>query len=410
MKSLGKFLSTTYKDSVESITSLYQDLVNNPFYTLNDRKPVFVTYYNINKDYSSVDPGSKLQYDNIGADTPMKWNRIYDFPIYGFSRIELSNEIGEFGVEANPIEGEAYILPNTITPYENDYFEVSHIKDSTWLFIIKDVQKDTLDNGSNAYKISYRIEYDDNSKIKDNIIHNFEAIEKSDGTNFISIARCEDVDIARKMDEYAVKLKKYFIELFYNQYVQTFIYEDLTDVRVYDPFMVEFIKRNRVLDNGEDSYVYVNHVIPVNKTFSLDYDHTMFRLFENLDREKAISYIHQTNIDDIRAYGTTFSARYEKYYQATWKRNDFRGHETMCLDEDILYHIMDHELFVDSNGVNSPSILWKNILVKHFYNEDITEEELVAIDDIQFVEAAPVFYLLPLLIYCLECRIDSILK
>lgn len=406
---MGKFLSTTYKDTVESITSLYQDLINNPFYTLNDRKPVFVTYYNINKDYSSVDPGSKLQYDNVGADTPMRWNRIYNFPIYGFSRIELANEIGEFGIEANPIEGEAYILPNTITPFENDYFEVSHIKDSTWLFIIKDVQKDTLDNGSNVYRISYRIEYDDNSKILNNIVHNFTTVEKTDGTNFITIARCEDLEIARKMDEYSVKLKKYFNELFYNQQVQTFIYEDLTEIRVYDPFMVEFLKRNRVLDNGEDDYVYVDHMIPVTKTFCLDYDHTMFRGFERRDHDKIPSYLHQTNITDIKAYGTTFSARYEKYYQATWLENTFFGHETMCLGEDILYHIKDHRLFKD-DSTEEPSILWKNILVKHFYNDDLTEEELHAIDDIRFEEAAPVFYLLPLLIYCLECKIDNIIK
>ena len=406
---MGKFLSTTYKDSVESITNLYEDLVNNPFYTLNDRKPTFVTYYNINKDFSSVDPGSKLQYDNVGNDTPMRWNRIYNFPIYGFQRIELSNEIGEFGLESNPIEGEAYVLPNMITPFENDYFEVSHIKDSTWLFIIKDVQKDTLDNGSNAYRISYRVEYIDHSKILDNIVHNFETIEKSDGTNFLSIARCEDIDIARKMDKYAVKIKKYYNELFYNQYVQTFIYEDLTSIRVYDPFMVEFLKRNRILDNGEDDYVYVNHVIPIPKTFSLDYDRTMFRAFELQDHRKIGKYIRQTNIDDIKAYGTTFSGRYEKYYQATWKDNTFRGFETMCLGDDIIYHIQDHKLFQNTDETE-PSILWKNILVKHFYNDDFTEEELEAIDDIKFDQAAPVFYILPLLIYCLETKIDNILK
>ena len=406
---MGKFLATTYKDTVESITSLYSDLINNPFYTLNDKKPIFVTYYNVNKDFSSVDPGSKLQYDNNGFDTPMRWNRVYNFPIYGFDRIELSNEIAEFGIEANPIEGDAYILPNTIIPYENDYFEVSHIKDSTWLFIVKDVQKDTLDNGSNAYRISYKIEYDDNSKVLDNIVHNFETIEKTDGTNLISVARCEDIDIARKMDEYAVKLKKYFVDLFYSPQVQTFIYEDLTTVKVYDSFMVEFLKRNRVLDNGEDDYIYVNHMIAVNKTFSLDYDHTIFRAFEKKDHDKIMSYVHQTNIDDIKAYGTTFSARYEKYYQATWQPNTFFGYESMCLDEDIMYHIKDHRLFVDEDKT-VPSILWKNILVKHFYSDDLTEEELNAIDDLKFDQAYPVFYLLPMLIFCLESKIDAILK
>lgn len=407
---MGKFLSTTYKDSVEDLTNLYTDVINNPFYTLNDRKPVLVTYYNVNKDFSSVDPGSKLQYDNVGSDTPMRWNRIYNFILYGIGRIELSTNINDFGTEADPIEGEAIILPNTIIPYENDYFEISHVKDSTWLFIVKDVQKDTLDNGSNAYKISYRLEYIDHSKILNNIVYNFEMIEKREGTNIVSICRREDIDIARKMDAYAVKLKNYYQELFYSDKVQTFIYEDLTEIRVYDPFMIEFMIRHEIMQNGEYNSLFVMHQIAPPRTFNLDYDQTIFRAFENKDHEKIGKYVRQTDVDDIRAYGTVFSARYEAYFQASWKKYDMHDYMTCCLDDDIVYHIQDHKLFEDEHGVNKPSQLWKNILVKHFYTDELTDEELQAIDDLPFVYAPRVFYLIPLLIYCLECEIERILN
>jgi hypothetical protein len=90
------------------------------------------------------------------------------------------------------------------------------------------------------------LEYTDNSQILNNIVYNFEAIEKREGTNILTVVRREDLDIARKIDEYAVKLKKYFTELFYNPSVQTFIYQDLSDIRVYDPYMVEFLIRNEV--------------------------------------------------------------------------------------------------------------------------------------------------------------------
>lgn len=406
---MGKILNTTYKDSVEDISHLYTEVLNNPFYNLNDKRPITVTYYNINKDHTSLDPGSKLAYDNIGYNTPLRWNRIYNFILYGISRIELQNQINEFGTEADPIEGEAYIMPNTIIPYENDYFEINHVKDSTWLFIVKDVQQDTLDNGTNVYKISYKLEYMDHSQILNNIVYNFEAIEKREGTNILTVVRREDLDIARKIDEYAVKLKKYFTELFYSDKVQTFIYQDLTEVRVYDPFMIEFLIRNEILENGEEGSIFVMHQINPPVTFNLTYDKTMFRAFEKQDTQ-AIKYVHQTNITDIKAYGTTFSARFEPYFQATWKEKDFRGHETMCLGEDILYAIQDHKIFRDDDQLNVPSILWKNILVKHFYNESFDEDELKAIDDIRFDEAAPIFYLIPLLIYCLEFEIERILN
>ena len=78
---MGKILETTYHDTVEKITSFNSSLVNNSFYVLNDKKPSIVTYYNINKDKSSLDPGSKLSYNNIGKDTSIRFNKIEDFII-----------------------------------------------------------------------------------------------------------------------------------------------------------------------------------------------------------------------------------------------------------------------------------------------------------------------------------------
>ena len=47
---MGKILETTYRDTVEKITGLNSTLINNSFYTLNDKKPTLVTYYNIDRD------------------------------------------------------------------------------------------------------------------------------------------------------------------------------------------------------------------------------------------------------------------------------------------------------------------------------------------------------------------------
>ena len=58
-------LNTTYRDTVEDVTGIYNTLIDNPLYQFNDKKPTLCTSYNINKDFSSLDPGSKLQMDNI---------------------------------------------------------------------------------------------------------------------------------------------------------------------------------------------------------------------------------------------------------------------------------------------------------------------------------------------------------
>ena len=400
---MGKILNTTYKDTVKTITNFYNDLVNNPFYVFNDKKPVLCTYYNINKDFSSLDPGSKIHMDNLGDESPIRYNRIYDFLLYGFNRIELNSDNGEFGLEDDKIEGESYILPNTIIPTEGDMFEVEHIKDSTWLFIVKDVQKDTLDNGSNVYKISYRLEYHDNVEIQKNILYNFRLIEKREGTNISKIVRCEDYDIAKIMDEKAVMLKEYFKELFYNDKVQTFIYSDLTEYKIYDPFMIEFLIRNKILENDSDSYVYVTHQIPIINTFSIEYNKTFFRMFEKKDKENLLSSSRDTSFDIIKSFGTTFSSRYETYFKATYEK--MPGYNICCLPDDLVIKIIENDIEKEDS-----KLLWQNIIVKYFYDNDITIEELNSIDDIDFTASKDAFYIIPLLIFCLEKFIENALK
>lgn len=406
---MGKFLSTTYKDTVEGLSDFYENLVNNPFYILNDKKPVFVTYYNINKESSSVDPGSKLQYDNIGGDTPMRFNRIKNFALYGLDKIELNTELGEFGLEANNIEGDAYILPNTIIPYEGDYFEISHVEDSTWLFIVKDVQKDTLDNGSNVYKLSYKLEYDDNSKIQENIVDNFELIEKREGTNVISVVRCTDADLARKMDEKAVKLKKYYCELFYSDKVQTFIFSNLYDLRAYDPYMIEFLIRNKILDNGEEDYIHVMHQLPIPSTFSIDYDNIFLRAFEKKDIHIR-RYLYKSALTEISCFGSIFDSRFEKYWKSTYKEiPPIANTVHQCFDEDIMDHILEHKLYNDDPN-NFEDAIWRNILIKYFYGDKLEDTEIEDIDNLKFDNQIGMFYIIPLLILCLEDYIEKLLN
>lgn len=407
---MGKILETTYHDTVENITSFYSDLVNNSFYTLNDKKPTIVTYYNINKDLSMLDPGSKLSYETLGPDSPIKFNKVEDMLIYGLQKIELNMENEEYGLEADKIAGECYILPNTIIPLEGDYFVIKHIKSAKWLFIVTDVQVDTLANGSNAYKISYRLEHHDESMIEENIVDNFKLIEKREGTNIIKVVRKEDLDTAKLIDGADVYLKRLFNDLFYNDKVQTFTYMDLYEFRVYDPYMIEFLIRNKILNDGEDSYIYVDHKIPTVKTFSIDYDRTFFRVFEKRNKDKLLSSLHETQLKEIKYYGSIFDSRFESYYETKYILPPV-GYRGKCLDEQLLFDIAEHNL-IDENDLmmNQDLPLWRNILVKYFYNENLTEAEINSIEDIHIGNAIQTFYTVPLLILVLEYYIELLLS
>ena len=427
---MGKILNTTYHDTVDKVTGMYNSLVNNPFYNWNDKKPTICTYYNINKDYSSLDPGSKIQYDNINDESPIRYNRIYDFLIYGFNRIELQTENGDFGLEASEISGDAYILPNTIIPTEGDYFEIKHIEDSTWLFMIIDVQQDTLQNGSNAYKVTYRLEYDDNTQILNKIKHNYRMIDVREGTNISKIVDCLDYEIAKIMDEKAVQLKKYYQELFYNERVQTFIFMDLREFRMYDPYMIEFLIRNKILDDGEDDYIHVDHKLHMRKTFAIDYDRSFFRMFEKCDKEKLLASNHRITYRIIKSFGTTFASRFESYYEVIYEDTPAQGYNMNCISDDLIFRIKENNLInTDDEQELYDYFLWENIIIKYFNDEPYTSDEVESIDNIIYKfkdiirmaiedkksffdvdSSIKVFYIIPLLIFCLEKGIEKVLK
>lgn len=410
---MGKIIETTYHNTVEDITSFYGTLLDTSFYSLNDKRPTIVTYYNINKEYSSLDPSAKIAYDNIGDSTPIRFNRIYDFIIYGFNRIELQNDIDEYGLEADKISGDAFILPNTIIPTEGDYFEVEHITDSTWLFIVTDVQQDTMRNGNNVYKITYRLEYVDHDRLMNAIVEDDRMIEKREGTNIVRVVRNEDYITAKKLDEVAVMLKKYFYELFYNPKVQTFIYVDLTEFRMYDPYMIEFLIRNKILDNGIDSYVHVCHQIDVCKTFSMDYDKTIFKAFEDKDIDRLRNCLRLIVAEDIISYGTTFYARYESYFQAKYMHYT-TGYAGTSMEDDLYYRVLNHQLLPQEEDINESTKIWQNILVRYFMTGDkeikITEAELKSAKNANYDDSMEAFYSIPLLILCLEDAIEKALN
>ena len=364
---MGKIIETIYHDSVSNITSFGPAVINNSFYMLNDKKPVICTYYNIDKVKSSID---------------------------------------EFGLEADKISGDAYVLPNTITPIEGDYFEIEHITDSSWLFLVTDVQRDTMKDGSNVFKIQYKLEYVDHDRLMQDICGDFDLIETRDGTNVSRVVESTNLKKAKRLDQVAVLLKKYYIELFYNPKVQTFTFMNLTEWRVYDPFMIEFMIRNKILDNGIDDYIYVCHQLMIPATFTLDYDKTFFRAFEKKSTKLLSKSNRALEMNYIDSYGTIFASRYEAYFSASYTYRQSIDIDQPFPDE-LVYRITDNEIIKNNEGNKDR---WKNILVKYFNGGSIEESELESMENYDFNDSTEAFYMIPLLIYCIEESIKTLIK
>lgn len=408
----GKFINTVYTDTMDQIINLQDDLIKNPFYSLNDKKGIRVKYYNQNTEKSTLDPGSGLAYTDIGENSPIRFNIIEGLYIYQFGKVELNMDNGDFGLESDTISGESYILPNTIIPYDGDFFEIYHIKDSSWLFQVNNVQRDTLENGANAYKFSWTLDRTTNRDILKNVNEDdiYEYIDVREGTNIKSVVKKKNYSRALQLENIGTTLREYFIELFYSELVQTFVYPYYNNSNLYDPYSIEFIIRNELLEDDLDSYIYVEHKIPVPNTFFINYDKTFFRAFEERNITELMNSVYQSQADFINSPVSIFGSRYEDYfslgYQVFLQENNSLNARGIIsiLSEDLIEHISNNEKYTGDWD------LYKNIFVKYFNDEHIYESDIESIRFIDYEHTKDIYYHLILLIFCIDFYTKKLLS
>lgn len=115
-----------------------------------------VTYYNINDADTTMSLGMDAIYQVLGNDSPLRFDRIENMIMLGFSQLSPEDiQASTTNVRNYNLQGEAYIIPGTIMPKENDFFIVNHIR-MNHVFQVTQVSQDGL-NTDGSYKIQYQL-------------------------------------------------------------------------------------------------------------------------------------------------------------------------------------------------------------------------------------------------------------
>lgn len=399
----GKFINTTQKVIIDSLVESHKDILKNPYYTQTDKKATIVTYYNINKTKSTLDESLKIEYSRLGDGSPLRFNRINNFFIYGLERISTQLENGDFGIVASEIEGEAIILPNTIEPLPNDYFTINYL-DDTLLFKVTGVTFDTIENDANFWKISYKLDRMEDNDILDQLSDDFEMIVNNVGTQFKSIIRKTDYDFIDKLEIIIDRIKEYYNSLFYNERVQTYTFTNAGKL-FYDPYMIEFLIRNNILDNDGRKYIHISHQTFLSNRFDMEYDKTFFRFIEMPDvNSKKPRYTSQaTFIDQLMSI---FSDRAEEYFEIKYIDDNSIINLNEYIIENFKHSLLDN-IFNDTRYDGND---YRNIIIDYFYNKKLSGNAIDSLNDIEFDDTMELFYNIPILIYVLEYNIKELLK
>ena len=267
------------------------------------------------------------------------------------------------------------------------------------------VSHDTLDDDVNIYKINY--ELDTISKkdiIEKNIADSYQLVVNNIGTSMNAVIRSEKFNLAKELDGIASYLREHYVAIFYNDRIQSFSY--LFNMRrFYDPYMVEFLKGNKIL-TGVEPYIYINHQLPKTTKFTLDYAKSIYRCFETSDFDNIRRYKHNVIGRYIEADTTTiFGTRPEEYWYTDFNYITVEGEicgVLPCFDNELFTKIESGDFFEGEKSIY-------NIIIKYIKNIDITDDDIDNLKFIEFQDNITLFYALPLLIYCIDCIIIKLM-
>jgi hypothetical protein len=151
-------------------------------------------------------------------------------------------------------------------------------------------------------------------------------------------------------------------------------------------------------------------------------------VFEKRDKSKLLESNHKIIYSVINEFVTTFASRYEAYYEVEY-RDITGGYNMPCISDDLIFRVKENRLITNKDDKDLYDyFLWENIIIKYFNNEPLNEDEINNIDNLiykfqdmvdlsrnkkelfDFDSALKVFYIIPVLIFCLEKYIENILK
>lgn len=298
----------------------YEDKLNSAFTRFLETTPTYVTYYNINSVESTVDLGFSNVDKILGSESPIRYSEVKNLPIYGMEAIQLDIDESDEGMDSS-YDGELIILPDTITPYPDDFFILEH-KGYNFLFRVTSVNYDTI-KSNNFYKISFTIKYvteEDSKKILNQVTEKFTCIVGNIGTEDRCIIEDGVYELLQRMKYLYSEICERYKMFFYNKKYNVIMYYDAEEMLgIYDRYVNMFIQKHGLFyDKETHRAIYLNNEDET-CCFPIEYDNSLFKVFEARKKIKRYPY-NNFKIQEIKNIYSVF-----KYYSAKVYSVRFKG-------------------------------------------------------------------------------------
>jgi hypothetical protein len=237
---------------VEDTTFQFENRFKSPTARFIDTTPVFVTYYHVDIDNTTVDEGFMDVASVIGHRSPIRFNKIENFPLYGMDQIVLNIAEDDQGLDTT-WDGDGIVLPKTIKPVPNDFFVIPTLKDY-YIFRVTNIQYDTV-MPDNYYKIEFKLEYIDSTKLEEiekQVLEEHVCVLENIGTETNCIIEKSSYQKIKEIENMYAEIKDLYMAMFYNDRHNVFLCEIEDGKLLYDPLQTYFVNIHKLFNSKND--------------------------------------------------------------------------------------------------------------------------------------------------------------
>jgi hypothetical protein len=420
---------------VDNSMKQLSDVLNSKFttYLQGNGTPVLVTYYNIDANNSTTELGSGTYDRRLGDNSPLRFNKILDFPVYGLKDFIPTIDPGEGGLMDMEMDMEVVILPNSIKPSPLDHFVYRFFDGNMNVerqvtFRVISIEHSSI-KSNNFYKLSLTLaDINDEHTVEEldnQTISTFRTNIDLIGTNEQCIIEDTIFDRIGTIDNICDYLINSYMDVFYDdRYNALLLRDNNIGYPLFDPYLTTFIIEHNILDTSKRYIVLMNY--DNRYDVSRMYNKTIYRSLEQQNDTHLVRmsmkphafettatnpfvYYGEENVFSIDLVKPTEPKDYVEEFDIELVRYvTSKGNRFIYdyLDIELLNRIQTYQLYLEDENTFSNSLMFSNIFIKFFKKGNM--KDLVTdkdIDNLQYFEVTDCkadFLYVPMIIYILR--------
>lgn len=392
------------KKMVNDSTFQFEDRLKSPTIRFGETTPVFTTYYHINSTFTTTDEGFQDIASFLGNQSPLRFDKIEEFPLYDLEQVVLQLSDSESGLDSN-FESEAKIMPGTIRPYPNDIFIIPTLRHDAYVFRVTNITYDSVIQNS-FYKIEFRLEWIDSEKenwLEKQTVSNNICILENIGTDTNCIIEAGVYNKINTLKGYYDNIKDIFKTMFYNERHNVMTVEFEPHTEWYDSYMGEFINRNNLLNDKNDLYtILLTNQCLSDPRYKIKYTKTIFNFIEKRDKNLIRDFRYHLR-PGVTVPGSSFATWADRRIKVT----DIHNYEVKSISifQQEFYDAIINNKLGDSETVN---------LIVKYINDDtlninVINEKIVS--EILYMDnGIEQYYTIPIILYIMKFIVKKTLK